>query len=96
MATLITDHVCKSILYKNLNSPEFKDYYTLDDINKELMNYEKMEIQPCDKNGKVLKDVRFHLNYRSFLFTLNRALEDTSDASSCQRIYRFMELSMVK
>lgn len=92
----MTDHMCKSILYKNLSSPQFKDYYTLDEINEELIEYENITIEPYGEDGLTVTGVRFHVDYRSFLFTLNRLFEDTSDKSTADRIYRFMELSMVK
>lgn len=92
----MTDHVCMNILYKDLHSPHFKEYYTLDEINQELKEFEGSEIGPHDDNGQVLTNVTFHMSYRSFLFTTNQVFETTEDESVCDRIFRFMEMAIVK
>lgn len=92
----MTDHVCMNILYKVLHSPHFKEYYTLDEINQELKEFEGSEIEPHDDKGQVLTNVTFHMSYRSFLFTTNQVFETTEDESVCDRIFRFMEMAIVK
>ena len=92
----MSDHVCKNILFKDLHSPHFKEYYTLDEINDELKDIEGSEIEPQDDNGQVITNVVFHMSYTSFLYTVNEMFESTEAESVCDRIYRFMDLAMVK
>lgn len=92
----MTDHVCMNILYKDLSSPHFKEYYTLDEINQELKEFEGSEIEPQNDKGEVITDAVFHISYRSFIYTLNPVFETTEQESVCDRIFRFMEMSLVK
>ena len=92
----MTDHVCMNILYKDLNSPRFKEFYTLDEINQELREFEGSEIEPHNDQGEVITNAVFHMSYKSFMHTLNPVFETTEDESKCDRIFRFMEMSLVK
>lgn len=94
--TGMTDHVCMNILYKDLSCPKFKEYYTLDEINKEMMEYEDTSIEPYDDSGQAITDVVFHMSYRSFLFTVNQLNETTEEESVLGRVYRFMDMARVK
>lgn len=92
----MTDHVCMNILYKDLSSPHFKEYYTLDEINQELREIEGSEIEPHNGQGEVLTNVTFHMSYSSFSQTLNPVFEADGEEAIADRIYRFMEMSLVK
>lgn len=94
--TGMTDHVCKNILYKNLSSPRFKEYYTLEEINEELKTIENSQVEPHSDSGEVLTNVVFHMDYKSFLLSLNGCFEDDTEEGVADRIFRFMELAMVK
>lgn len=92
----MSDHVCKNILFKDLRSPHFKEYYTLDEINHELREIEGSEIVPHNDQGEVLTNVTFHMSYSSFSQTLNPVFEADDEEALADRIYRFMEMSLVK
>lgn len=89
------DHVCKNILYKSLGSPQVKDYYALDEINQELKEIEGSEIEPHDQHGRVMSNVMFHFDYKSFISMIQPAHRCNEDESIQDRVSTFIDLSMV-
>lgn len=92
----LNDHVRTNILYKDLSSPDFKEYYTLEEINEELMEFEGGVLEPQDECGQVLTELRFHMSYKSFLFTIKQTFDTAINENTHSRVCRFLEMARVK
>lgn len=92
----LNDHVRNNILYKDLSSPDFREYYTLQEINEELREFEGGVLEPQDDCGQVLTELRFHMSYRSFLFTFKPMFNTAADESFECRLSRFLDMAMAK
>ncbi len=89
------DHMCINILYKNLNDPGFKDYYTLEEINDELNDYEDSKIATVFEADEKVKRVYFHMNYRDYVSTLRSYKFSCLADASVARTRDFVKMAMV-
>ena len=89
------EHMTLNILYKNLSDPKVKEYYTLDEINAEMLEYEDAGIAPVNEQKKPCRDVLFHINYRDFLFNVKCYASLREKDPTVARIDDFVKLAMV-
>lgn len=94
--SLAIDHAIVNILFKNLNDPEFKDHYTLDEINSELYEFEGARIDGITAEGTgELLETQFHMRYSDYLVSMHCSRHDELEDGTGARISEFLQLSSV-
>ena len=91
----LAEHICTNILFKNLNDPSFKDYYTLEEINEELIELEGAKIEFKFENEEDVKPMRFCMRYSDYLksFKFRGFIEHEDEIRA--RTRDFMRLALV-
>ncbi len=95
MMPFLAEHICTNILFKNLNDPSFKDYYTLEEINEELIELEGAKIEFKFESEEDVKPMRFCMRYSDYLksFKFCSFIEHEDEIRA--RTHDFMRLALV-
>ncbi len=93
--SFLTEHVCTNIMFKNLNDPSFKDYYSLEGINEELLELEGAKIEFKFESEEDVIPMRFCMRYSDYLksFKFRHYVEHEDEI--CARTRDFMKLALV-
>lgn len=93
--SLAMDHAIVNILFKNLNDPLFKDYYTLDDINAEFIEYEGAKVEITKNGSDEMLPAQFHMRYADYLLSLQCSIVEVMEDDSDMRINEFLHIATV-
>jgi hypothetical protein len=93
--SLAIDHAIVNILFKNLNDPLFKDYYTLDEINAEFIEYEGAKVEITRNGSDEILPAQFHMRYVDYLTSLHCSITEESGDDPNIFINEFLQMSTV-